>query len=51
MSFKTESGTVIGNVDAKYESKKPISRALMHGFLLYFNCLISLPAQLRDKAI
>ncbi len=40
MNYKTESGTVIGNVEAKYESKNPISRALMNGFLAAFDHLV-----------
>lgn len=40
MSYKTESGTVIGNVDAKYETRNPIARALMNGFLSSFDNLV-----------
>lgn len=40
MSYKTESGTVIGNVDAKYDTRNPISRALMDGFLSTFDTLV-----------
>jgi 2-polyprenyl-3-methyl-5-hydroxy-6-metoxy-1,4-benzoquinol methylase len=40
MNYKTESGTVIGNVEAKYETRNPIARALMNGFLSAFDDLV-----------
>lgn len=40
MNYKTEDGTIIGNVDAKYETRNPIARALMNGFLSAFEQLV-----------
>ncbi|HAK61730.1 MAG TPA: methyltransferase type 11 [Alphaproteobacteria bacterium] len=40
MEYRTEDGTVIGNVDKKYESRNPIARALMNGFLSSFDDLV-----------
>ncbi len=32
MQYETESGTVIGNVENKYDTRNPISQILMDGF-------------------
>jgi 2-polyprenyl-3-methyl-5-hydroxy-6-metoxy-1,4-benzoquinol methylase len=40
MGYKTESGIVIGNVEAKYETRNPVARALMNGFLSVFDGLV-----------
>ncbi len=32
MQYETESGTVIGNVENKYDTRNPISQMLMDGF-------------------
>ncbi len=38
--YQTEAGMVIGNVDAKYESRNPIAKAMMNGFLSTFDDLV-----------
>lgn len=40
MNYKTDSGPVIGNVEAKYETRNPIAGVLMNGFLSSFGGIV-----------
>lgn len=40
MTYNTEAGTVIGNIEPKYDAQNPIAKKMMEGFLNTFDDLV-----------